>query len=137
MKNLSQLPLILYTMTAIQSQESACAIVMKEDIRLKFNRFYPTARNHASDDYILTHRIVGWSLRVKKEKEFTQVSIPTTLFKKLGSRIEGTSFHSVSDYVTYVLEDILRETEKSPPKESFSESDEERVKDRLRALGYI
>ena len=108
-----------------------------EDIHLRFNRFYPVARNRASDDYILTHQIAGWSLRVQKENEFTQVSIPTTLFKKLGSRIEGTSFHSVSDYVTYVLEDILRETEKSHPKESFSESDEERVKDRLRALGYI
>jgi len=74
---------------------------------------------------------------MQNENEVTQVSIPTTLFRKLGSRIEGTSFHSVSDYVTYVLEDILRETEKATAKESFSESDEERVKDRLRALGYI
>ena len=90
-----------------------------------------------SDHYILTFRIMVRSSSVQKENEFTQVSIPTTLFKKLGSRIEGTSFHSVSDYVTHVLEDVLRETEKSRPKESFSESDEERVKDRLRALGYI
>ena len=74
---------------------------------------------------------------MQNENEFTQVPIPTILFKKLGSKIEGTSFHSVSDYVTYVLEDIVRETEKSPPKEPFSASDEERVKDRLRALGYI
>lgn len=90
-----------------------------------------------SDHYIPTLRIIVRSLAVQKDNEFTQVSVPTSLFNRLQSRLEGTTFHSVSDYVTYVLEDVLRETEKSPPKEIFSESDEERVKDRLRALGYI
>jgi len=74
---------------------------------------------------------------VQDEKEFVQVSVPTSLFKKLQSKLEGTSFQSVSDYVIYVLENVLRETEKPVSKEAFSESDEERVKDRLRALGYI
>ena len=74
---------------------------------------------------------------MKSESEFTQVSIPTRLFRALGKKIEGTSFHSVSDYVTYLLQDVLLETEKSSQKEAFSEEDEQRVKGRLRALGYI
>jgi len=74
---------------------------------------------------------------MQKDNEITQVPIPTRLFERLQSKISGTSFQTVSDYITYVLEDVLRETEKTPSKEVFSESDEERVKDRLRALGYI
>jgi len=58
------------------------------------------------------------------------VSIPTPLFKKVEERIKGTRFTSVSSYVTYVLREIVAE-------EPFSKEDEEKVKARLRALGYI
>jgi len=68
--------------------------------------------------------------------EFTQISIPTSLFQTLGRKIEGTSFHSVSEYVIYLLKDVVREVEK-PQKEGLSEEDEGKVQERLRALGYI
>ena len=69
------------------------------------------------------------------EKEFTDVSIPISLYKKIEERIEGTKFPSVSSYVAKVLDDSLsRETE---TKEVFSKEDEEKVKERLKALGYI
>ena len=71
------------------------------------------------------------------EEEKTQVSVPTSLFKRLSAKIEGTRFESVSDYVTYVLESVLHESDVSHSAESFSKDDEARVKDRLRALGYI
>jgi len=70
----------------------------------------------------------------RKGKKFTTVSIPTPLFEKVKKRIKGTGFTSVSSYVTYVLREIVAEEEKEEP---FSEEDEERVKSRLRALGYI
>ncbi|NPA76055.1 MAG: CopG family transcriptional regulator [Euryarchaeota archaeon] len=70
-----------------------------------------------------------------KEKKYTTVSIPTTLFKKIERRIKGTGFTSVSSYVTYVLREIIAEDE--VPEEPFSKEDEERVKERLRALGYL
>jgi len=73
----------------------------------------------------------------KKEqatRKFTTVSIPTPLFKKVEERIKGTGFTSVSSYVTYVLREIIAEEEGEEP---FSEEDKERVKKRLRALGYI
>ena len=66
----------------------------------------------------------------------TEISIPTNLFKALERKIEGTNFHSVSDYVTYLLNDVVRDIEKSQ-KEALSEEDEKSVQDRLRALGYV
>lgn len=70
-----------------------------------------------------------------KEKKYTTVSIPTPLFKKIEERIKGTGFTSVSSYVTYVLREIIAEDDE--PEEAFSKEDEERVKARLRALGYL
>ena len=45
----------------------------------------------------------------------------------------------MSSYVTYVLREIIAEEERQDDKDDspFSKEDEERVKDRLRALGYI
>jgi Arc/MetJ-type ribon-helix-helix transcriptional regulator len=74
-------------------------------------------------------------LTTKEKKKFTTVSLPTPLFKKVEERIKGTGFTSVSSYVAYVLREIIseEEAEEAP----FSEEDKERVKERLRALGYI
>jgi len=71
----------------------------------------------------------------KEEKKFTTVSIPTPLFAKIEARIKGTGFTSVSSYVTYVLREVVSEEEEEA--EPFSKEDEERVKERLRALGYL
>jgi len=70
-----------------------------------------------------------------EEKKFTTVSIPTPLFKKVEDRIKGTGFTSVSSYVTYVLREVVSEEEEEG--EAFTKEDEERVKERLRALGYL
>ena len=72
---------------------------------------------------------------MSEEKKYTTVSIPTPLFKKIEERIKGTGFTSVSSYVTYVLREIIAEDEEA--EEPFSKEDEERVKERLRALGYL
>ncbi len=71
----------------------------------------------------------------EEAKKFTTVSIPAPLFTKIEERIKGTGFTSVSSYVTYVLREIVSEEESEA--EPFSKGDEERVKDRLRALGYL
>ena len=74
----------------------------------------------------------------KRRKKHTTVSIPITLFKKIQERIADTGFSSVSEYVTYVLREIFAEEETQQKKEqAFTPEDEKRVKDRLRALGYI
>jgi Arc/MetJ-type ribon-helix-helix transcriptional regulator len=72
----------------------------------------------------------------EKDKKFTTVSIPTPLFKKIQERIKATGFTSVSSYVTYVLREIVAE-EGEEEGEPFSKEDEERVKQRLKSLGYL
>ena len=69
------------------------------------------------------------------DKKYTTVSIPTPLFKKIEERIKDTGFNSVSSYVTYVLREIISDDESDD--EPFSKDDEERIKARLRALGYL
>ena len=72
----------------------------------------------------------------KDEKKFTTISIPTPLAEKIKKRIAGTGFTSLSSYVTYVLREVLAGIEEEND-EAFSKQDEDRVKDRLRALGYL
>ncbi len=70
------------------------------------------------------------------DKEFTPVSIPTSLYKKIEERIKGTEFGSVSSYVAKILRESLSK-EEAPATEVFSKDEEEKVKERLKALGYI
>lgn len=72
----------------------------------------------------------------KDEKKYTTISIPTPLAKKIKKRIEGTGFTSLSSYVTYVLREVISGIEEES-EEVFSKEDEEKVKERLRALGYL
>ena len=67
--------------------------------------------------------------------EFTNISIPTALYKQIEEKIKGTEITSVASYVTKVLRESL--TQKEETKEAFSKEDEEKVKERLKALGYI
>jgi metal-responsive CopG/Arc/MetJ family transcriptional regulator len=68
-------------------------------------------------------------------KEFTTVSIPTSLYKKIEEVIKGTEISSVSSYITKVLRESLSKDQIK--QEVFSKEDEEKVKERLKALGYI
>jgi Arc/MetJ-type ribon-helix-helix transcriptional regulator len=69
------------------------------------------------------------------EKEFMNISIPTSLYRKIEELIKGTEYSSVSSYVTKVLREKLSQEEK--PAEVFTPEDEEKIKERLKALGYI
>ena len=70
--------------------------------------------------------------------EYTTVSIPRPLADKVKERMKGTGFPSVSSYVTYVLRKVLSSIEEEErSKEAFSKEEEEKVKQRLRDLGYI
>ena len=69
------------------------------------------------------------------DKEFTSVSIPTSLFKKIEEAIKGTELRSVSSYVAKTLRESLSKVE--PAGEVFDKEEEKKVKERLKALGYI
>ncbi|MBY8989931.1 MAG: CopG family transcriptional regulator [Candidatus Lokiarchaeota archaeon] len=70
--------------------------------------------------------------------EYTTVSIPKPLAKKIKERMKGTGFASVSSYVTYILRQVLSSIEEEErSKQAFTKEEEEKVKSRLRDLGYI
>jgi len=70
----------------------------------------------------------------KENLKLVNISIPMSLFEKIKEQIEGTEFTSVSEFVTFALTEILKEEEEA---ESFSKEDEEQIKARLKALGYL
>ncbi len=70
--------------------------------------------------------------------EYTTVSIPKPLADKIKERMKGTGFSSVSSYVTYVLRQVISSIEEEErSKQAFTKEEEEKVKQRLRDLGYI
>lgn len=68
-----------------------------------------------------------------KKHNFTTVSIPTPLFKKIEGEIKGTGFPSVSSFVAFVLREVILSGKKGEP---FSTRDREKIKERLEKLGY-
>lgn len=70
--------------------------------------------------------------------EYTTVSLPKPLAEKIKRRMIGTGFSSVSSYVAYVLRQVLSSIEaEEQSKQAFTKEEEEKVKNRLRDLGYI
>ena len=66
------------------------------------------------------------------------VSIPTWLYRKIEQRISAGEFNSVSDYVCFVLTHVVSEAEKDHDSyQTYSAEEEEKIKDRLKALGYL
>lgn len=65
----------------------------------------------------------------------TKVLIPTSLYKKIEEKIKGSKNLSVSSYITKVLRERLAKEEAA--QQDFSKEDEEKVKERLKALGYL
>ena len=72
-----------------------------------------------------------------------KVEIPDEIAAKIKKRVEATDeFSSVEEYVNHILKQVVERLEKEQQEEKeeepvFSEEDEEKVKDRLRSLGYL
>lgn len=75
--------------------------------------------------------------KMDKSTNFSSVSLPKPLIGKIKKRIEGTGFTSVSSYVTYVLREVITDSAEEKSSEAFTKEDEEKVRNRLRALGYM
>lgn len=74
--------------------------------------------------------------RVKSGK-YTTVSIPITLYNRIKELIRDTGFTSVSQYVTYVLREVVAAHEGEKYREPFTEEDRRRIIEKLKRLGYI
>jgi len=69
---------------------------------------------------------------VKKRKK---ILIPVSIFKKVKKLAEKENIDSVEEYVVKILEEKIAEKQNKDDK--FSKEDEEKVKKRLKALGYM
>jgi hypothetical protein len=69
------------------------------------------------------------------EKKTSRIDIPTSLYMSIQERIKETGFDSVDQYVTYVLREIMADDVAEDV--SISRDDEERIRERLRSLGYL
>ena len=76
-----------------------------------------------------------WYIKTGMDKEFTTVSIPPSLHKKIEEFIKGTEYGPVPGHAPRVPRESLSKAE--PAAEVFSKDEEEKVKERLKALGYI
>ena len=68
-------------------------------------------------------------------EEKKNVPIPAKLYDAIDQRVQETEFNSVEEYVTFVLEEVLKDDDEEEI--AFTPEDEEEVKKRLRALGYL
>ncbi len=76
--------------------------------------------------------------RRSRSSKYTTVSIPVTLYNRIKKIIEGTGFANVSQFVTYILREVVVEYEKAKEtEEAFSEEEKEKIIDKLRRLGYL
>lgn len=69
------------------------------------------------------------------DKEFKSVSIPASLYQRVEEAIRGTAIPSVSDYVVQVLREKL--AQEKPAEEVLSPEEEKKIRERLKALGYL
>jgi Arc/MetJ-type ribon-helix-helix transcriptional regulator len=78
------------------------------------------------------------SLPQQQKAKYTTVSIPVTLHARVEKLIaKKTGFKSVSDYVTYVLREVVAMHEIKEVPEPFTSQDISEIKERLTALGYL
>ena len=65
------------------------------------------------------------------------IKIPRRLYVKIQQLIEDQGFNSATDFIVYVLRDILSETSPDQQHEEFSPDELRALKQKLRNLGYL
>jgi Arc/MetJ-type ribon-helix-helix transcriptional regulator len=73
---------------------------------------------------------------MKTEKNKVTIKIPRSLYENLGKIIEAGGFNSVTEFIVYVLRDLIssRSAKKEP---SLSQEEIDLIKKRLKSLGYL
>jgi Arc/MetJ-type ribon-helix-helix transcriptional regulator len=68
-----------------------------------------------------------------------KVSVKKPLAKRLHKRLKDTEFKTLSEYVNFILEEVINSLEEQEAEEDieYTEEEEEKVKQRLRDLGYL
>jgi Arc/MetJ-type ribon-helix-helix transcriptional regulator len=70
-----------------------------------------------------------------KEKDKVTIKIPRPLYDKLKVVIEGSGYNSVTDFIVFVIRDLVAQAAVS--EKQLSEIEVEKIKQRLKNLGYL
>ena len=73
----------------------------------------------------------------KNAADKVTIKIPRPLYDKIARVIDGAGYNSVTDFVVYVMRDLVASHEVAEQQQSSDASELERVKQRLRGLGYM
>ena len=66
-----------------------------------------------------------------------ELQLPDRVLKRVEQRVPRSDFESTSEYVTFVLEEVLERVEDAPGEEAHHTVDESEVQRRLESLGYL
>jgi len=69
------------------------------------------------------------------QKDKVTLKIPRPLYDNLNETIKGSGFNSVTEFVAYVLRDLLSSRSEKEP--ALTKEEIEAVRKRLRSLGYL
>jgi Arc/MetJ-type ribon-helix-helix transcriptional regulator len=64
------------------------------------------------------------------------VKIPRPLYRRIQQVVDGSGFNSPTDFIVYVLRDLMGEAEEHDPHE-FTQEELLDVKRKLKNLGYL
>ena len=66
------------------------------------------------------------------------IKIPRPLYERIAKSIEGSGFSSVTDFIVYVLRDVMSGAgAKQEPSNDLTKEEIEAIKQRLKNLGYL
>jgi Arc/MetJ-type ribon-helix-helix transcriptional regulator len=106
--------------------ENRTTIQISEELRKEL-RILASKRDVSYQEIL--HDMVSVFKELDKERSI--VSVPKSLKEKVEKKIQDTDMKSVSEYVTFLLRMILAEDSVK------KETDESRIKEKLRKLGYL
>ncbi len=72
---------------------------------------------------------------MSKDQKKKAVYIPADLYDRIDERARSTEFGTVEEYVKFVMEEVLKDEDDTEV--AFTKEEEEEVKKRLKALGYL
>lgn len=64
------------------------------------------------------------------------IKIPRPLYQKIVQLIDGSGFNSPTDFIVYILRDVISESG-NENRDEFSPDELNAIKKRLRNLGYL
>lgn len=65
------------------------------------------------------------------------VKIPRPLYRKIQQAVDGSGFNSPTDFIVYVLRDVMGDAEASAAEKPYTERELADVKRKLKNLGYL